>query len=120
MKSNIKFIISTLVLVIGFNAANAQEKLPKIRTVEFKVDGVCEMCKNRIQSSALIKGVKLAQWNKESKQLKVIYSTKNATEEAIHKAIAEAGHDTEKMKAKDENYNALPGCCLYRDGLETH
>jgi len=32
---------------------------------------------------------------------------------AIHKAIANAGHDTDKEKAPDEVYKNLPGCCQY-------
>jgi Cu(I)/Ag(I) efflux system membrane fusion protein len=33
---------------------------------------------------------------------------------AIQKAIANAGHDTEKIKAEDKVYNTLPECCKYR------
>jgi hypothetical protein len=29
--------------------------------------------------------------------------------------IAAVGHDTDKVKAKDEVYADLPFCCLYRD-----
>jgi mercuric ion binding protein len=31
----------------------------------------------------------------------------------IHKAIAEAGHDTEKESAPDDVYDNLPECCKY-------
>ena len=31
----------------------------------------------------------------------------------VHMAIANAGHDTEMHKAKDEAYNNLPACCKY-------
>ena len=52
--------------------------------------------------------------------LKVIFVPEKVTLDDIHKAVAEAGHDTEKVKAADEVYNKLPKCCLYRDGVESH
>ena len=38
----------------------------------------------------------------------------NANVDDIHKAIAKAGHDTEKFKSDNETYNSLPDCCKYR------
>ena len=41
------------------------------------VDGVCGMCEKRIESNCLAtKGIKLADWNKENRMLKVIYNEK--------------------------------------------
>ena len=52
------------------------------------VDGVCGMCEKRIESNCLAtKGVKLADWNKESKMLKVIYNEKKISLDEIHKKI---------------------------------
>jgi hypothetical protein len=98
----------------------SQEQASKFVTCEIKVTGVCKMCKKRIENAALIKGVKFVEWNKGSQMLKVIYKPKNVTEGAIHNAIAEAGHDTEKVQASQASYEKLPKCCLYRDGVEVH
>ncbi|MFW5656537.1 MAG: heavy-metal-associated domain-containing protein [Bacteroidota bacterium] len=98
----------------------AQKEKKKVETKTFEVSGVCDMCEKRIENAALIKGVKYAEWNKEAQKLKVIYKTKLTNEKAIHKAVAEAGHDTEKVKATDESYEKLPACCAYRDGVEIH
>lgn len=35
--------------------------------------------------------------------------------DAVAKAIAAAGHDTDKYKAVKAVYDTLPGCCKYRD-----
>ena len=78
------------------------------------------MCKNRIETAAYIKGVKFAEWNKETKVLKVSYKSTKVTEDDIHKAIAGVGHNTEKVKATQETIESLPGCCRYDDGVETH
>ena len=120
MKTKIYFTYLVLISLIIATPSLAQKKTKKIITTEFNVDGVCKMCKERIENAALIKGVKLAKWNKETSKLKVIYNTKKTTLDKIHKSIAAAGHDTDVLKGNDEAYKKLPGCCAYRDGVEKH
>ena len=80
------------------------------------VDGVCGMCENRIESNCLAtKGIKLADWNKENRMLKVIYNEKKISLEEIHKRIASIGHDTNFETASEESYGKLDMCCKYRD-----
>ncbi len=115
------FALTLLLVTLDLSAQNKTEsKKKKIETCEFSVQGVCTMCKDRIEKAALIKGVKMVEWDKESQILKVIYATKKVGEEEIHQAIADAGHDTEKVKAADGVYAKLPDCCAYRDGVEVH
>ena len=102
------------------NNCAGTNQIKKIETAEFKVAGVCKMCKKRIGDAALVKGVKLAEWNKDTQTLKVIFRTDRIKEDTIHDLVAKAGHDTEKVKASDENYKTLPDCCAYRDGVEVH
>ena len=104
---------------VSMNSISAQET-KKVITAEFKVEGVCNMCKERIENAALIKGVKFAEWSKEKQVLKVIYKSKHTDELSIHKAVAKAGHDTEKEKASSAIYGKLPNCCAYRDGVKIH
>ena len=115
-----KTIINSSILFVLFAFIALPSFAQKTQTSEIKVEGVCGMCKERIETAALIKGVKMATWNKETQMLKVIFKTKNATEEEIQKAIAAVGHDTEKVKASDEAYKKLPDCCAYRDGVKSH
>ncbi|NOQ24921.1 MAG: efflux RND transporter periplasmic adaptor subunit [Bacteroidales bacterium] len=80
----------------------------------FEVGGACEMCKSRIEETALaLNGVDQAEWNTEDHILHLSFDAKKVKLNEIHKAIANAGHDTELEKASDEIYNGLPGCCLY-------
>ena len=80
------------------------------------VSGSCEMCKERIESAAkAVKGVTSAEWNGEEQQLHLNFDTAETSLEAIGKALARAGHDTEPDKASDDVYDALSGCCKYRD-----
>jgi len=81
----------------------------------FNVDGLCSMGKERIEKAAKnVDGVKKANWCKDSKKATVHFKEEKVEKNAIQKAIAKAGHDTEKMKASDEAYAALPQCCKYR------
>lgn len=81
----------------------------------FKVRGNCGMCKDRIEEAALsVAGVESATWESEAEMLHLNFVAAKTNSDAIQKAVAAVGHDTEKFKAPDEVYKELPGCCLYR------
>jgi len=120
-----KIIITLIisVLILGFSQhSKAQEYNKKtVLTDSVLVDGVCGMCKDRIENAALIKGVKTVQWNKNTHYLVVKYKPAKVSMEVIQKEIAKAGHDTGDFIADDKIYNNLPPCCHYRSGeIETH
>lgn len=120
MKS-ILYKISIIFLLISISTVtNAQEKSSKYTTSKFMVKGVCDDCKERIENGALIKGVKFAEWDKEKQEITVIFNAKKTSLDEIHKAIAEVGYDTDKIKASKEAYAKLPACCAYNDGVEKH
>ncbi len=78
------------------------------------VAGNCEMCAARINKAALsVAGVLSSDWSAETKMLKVSFNNKQTNLKKIEKAIAKAGHDTRKHKAKADTYSELPGCCKY-------
>ena len=109
-----QIIIAAVLIFVG-NVAIAQ----KVQTIKFEVGGNCEMCKERIEKSVDVKGVKYAEYHLEDHQMAVTFSTKKITEMEIHQLIANVGHDTDKVKASDEVYEGLHHCCKYRDE-ETH
>ena len=107
MKTNILLTIIVLFTTLGFSQTKSQ--------IIF-VDGVCGMCEKRIESNCLAtKGIKMAEWNKENRMLKVIFNEKKISLEEIHKKIASIGHDTKLETAPDEAYQKLDMCCKYRD-----
>lgn len=112
MKTNTIAIFLFLAAVFFSTASFAQGKVVK---ANIKVFGNCGMCKERIETALDKAGVKVATWDPASKNLEVVYNSKKITELQIHELIAEVGHDTEKVKAKNEVYSKLPFCCLYRD-----
>ena len=90
----------------------AQKK--DLQKTTFDVDGVCGMCKARIEKTAFgLKGVKTASWDIPSHQFQVLFDANKVSIEDIHTAIGNAGHDTPLATAPDEVYENLPMCCLY-------
>ena len=85
----------------------------KIKKIKFQVNGVCEMCKNRIETALDVKGIRLADWNIKTKFCRVKFNSEVISENKIHQLIAKLGHDTSKCKATDEDYNNLYYCCHY-------
>jgi len=72
------------------------------------------MCQSRIQKAAFsVPGVKSANWSPDTHKLNLILNEEKANIADIKKAIAKAGYDTEEVKATNENYDKLPGCCQY-------
>ena len=80
------------------------------------VKGSCEMCKDRIEKAAKeVEGVSFASWETEKQVLHLNYDPDKTSVDDIAKAVAKAGHDTDKYKADQATYDALPACCKYRD-----
>ena len=107
------FKLFIAVLFITFTTQGVAQS-SNIKTITFKVDGVCGMCKDRIESTLDIKGVKFVEWNVNSHVCEVIFRTDKITEKEIHQALADVGHDTEKIKASEKAYAQIHGCCKYR------
>lgn len=81
-----------------------------------EVDGVCMMCKERIEKACYkTKGVKSAVWDVKTHELKLIFDESKTNLNTIQKNIAAVGHDTKEIKATDEAYNSVHACCKYRD-----
>jgi len=118
-----KYVFLVLIAAFSFTGAFAQKpaKAKKIQTSTLDVAGVCGDCKRRIEKAALVKGVKIATWDKRAQKLKVIYQPAKVSEKQIAQAVADAGYDAAGIVATDEVYSSLPGCCQYRDkSIEIH
>ena len=112
MKAIRSFIL--IMAVIAISSVALQAQTGKSGTQSFKVEGKCEMCKERIETAAKgVKGVKSAVWDVKTHLLAVNLSA--STDIAlVGVAVAKAGHDNGKNKADDKIYKALPMCCKYR------
>lgn len=113
MKKYIVFFFSFFL----FLHADAQKD---IRTDTLKVSGNCNMCKERIEEAAYIKGVKHAEWKKAQQLLVVTYRPSRTHADSILKHISRAGHRSEKFEADSQQYEKLPNCCQYKADNRPH
>ena len=117
----IKVIIVVIGALFAFHSTNAQsdkfERTIGIKTQTIKVNGVCIMCKKRIEIAALsVPGVKSATWVEDVNNLTIKYNLfKKDAVGNVEKKIASVGHDTESYKADDKAYSSLPDCCHYHN-----
>jgi periplasmic mercuric ion binding protein len=112
----VKFLIA-VVLMMSIGAVAVSQTAPQKsngpKTESFKVSGKCEMCKTRIEKTAKAEGASSAVWDMKTTLLTVTYDPSKTSKDALSKKLASVGHDTEKYKADDKVYNALPACCHY-------
>lgn len=107
-----RLFVITLVL-FAVTTGIAQNK--NARAV-IEVDGICGMCKERIEKAAIrTKGVKSAVWDIQTHDLSLIYDERKTNLKEIQQNIADVGHDTKAIKATEEAYLSVHECCRYRD-----
>lgn len=105
--------ILIIALMLTGTLTFAQNKNAK---ASMEVDGICGMCKARIEKACLnTKGVKFATWSIETHELKLIFDERKTNTEIIKNQVLTAGHDVKDEKATDEAYAAVHACCKYRD-----
>lgn len=104
-------IIAFILLTFGMNA---QEKKNKNARYSVEVNGNCDQCKKRIEKTAYgVSGVKSAVWSTNDHMLQLLINEEKTSLTAVEQAVAKVGHDTENVKASDEDYKNLHSCCLY-------
>ncbi|WP_435623504.1 heavy-metal-associated domain-containing protein [Flagellimonas sp.] len=114
MRKGIVILASLLITIVSFG----QEKNKKMT---FEVDGVCDMCKVRIEKAALgVPGVKYAIWDIPTHQLSLVVDERKTNSMEIKSAIVQAGHDTKELKATQEAYESVHPCCRYRELDSNH
>lgn len=103
-------IVLTVLISTATFAQNKNEK------VSLEVDGVCLMCKGRIERACLnTKGVKSAIWDVKTHELKLIFDARKTNLKTIQGNVVAVGHDTKGLKATDKAYDTVHPCCKYRD-----
>jgi copper chaperone CopZ len=113
--SLIAFLAAISGLTISAQTHNPSMNMKMVngKTETFKVWGNCEMCKARIEKAVKEEGATSADWNMETKLLKVTFNPSKTRVDTFVKKLASVGHDTETMRAEDKAYDALPACCKY-------
>lgn len=85
-----------------------------VTTTSFKAYGNCGMCERRIEGAVNeMTGVISSDWSADTDMLAVKYDPKKVNLQQIKEKVAGVGHDTDDVRAKDEVYDKLHGCCKY-------
>ena len=101
------------VLFFGLLSTSNSFAQSSVKDETIKVWGNCGMCKTTIEKAATKAGASTANWNEDSKELKVSYAVNKTSSEKIQQQIAKSGYDTQGFKATDKAYDKLNGCCKY-------
>jgi copper chaperone CopZ len=111
-----KLIMIMLVTLVGLSVQAQEKKQEKNKNAKYEisVNGNCGICKKRIEKAAYsVPGVKSAQWHQDHHDMHLIIDENKCSLDDVRAAVAKAGHDTDKIKATDEDYARLHGCCQY-------
>jgi periplasmic mercuric ion binding protein len=103
------------------NAQTSTEKSTKksTETIKIKTSAECDMCKKRIEKEILlVKGVKKATLDLETKVLTVEYNPTKTNPDTIRKAISNIGYDADDVKANNRSSRQLPQCCQKPDSAK--
>ncbi len=109
MKKQLTMVLSFLCITL-FSFAQTKDST---FTEKINVWGNCNMCKNKIEKAAKAAGATTADWNDETKILYVTYTASKSNNKKIQQKVADAGYDTQDLRASDAAFNKLPGCCKY-------
>jgi copper chaperone CopZ len=134
MKKSIKIILAlTTGILIGWflpdlistddsdSSIDNVEKIVELMGTEtsFGVKGNCGMCKKTIETAAKsLDGVIKADWDKQSKQVSLVYDSQIIDLMSIHQAIANSGYGTELVENNMDSYENLPLCCKYDPDMD--
>lgn len=116
-----KVILLLSVIMLGLSSQAQEETKNKNAKIYMEVDGICGMCKKRIEGAALkTKGVKFAQWDVKTHQLSLIVDERKTDKATIQQNILNVGHDiilseNKKLEAALKAYESVNPCCKYRD-----
>lgn len=108
-----------IVLSVISLSAFGQKQKGKFKEINFQVTGVCGMCEERIEGALDVSGIRIADWDRKTDKCRVVYNTEKISELEIHQLVADVGHDTDKIKAKEDKYGSLNSCCKYK-AVEKH
>lgn len=105
-----KIILAFAISIVSLSAIAQNQSTLKTDTLG--VEGVCGMCKKRIESAAKSnEGVVAAAWDLEKQLLTVVYDSVKVSLEQIQTSISEAGHNTTGLDRNSDRYKELPYCC---------
>jgi len=114
MRPITKFLLLLYSLAMFACGGGSNSNVTANSNATFKIWGNCEMCKETIEGSLKVEGIKSADWDKDTKIITVAFDSTKVTLDQIEKNVSAVGYDTEKFRGDDRAYAGLPECCQYQ------
>lgn len=114
MRPITKFLLLLCILAMFACGGRSNSNVTANSNATFKIWGNCEMCKETIEGSLKVEGIKSADWDKDTKMMTVAFDSTKVTLDQIEKNVSAVGYDTEKFRGDDHAYAGLPECCQYQ------
>lgn len=102
-------VVVAAIALLSFTFGNGKKERSS-----FTVYGVCGMCETRIEKAINeLDGVSWADWEQETMELTVKFDSDVISLEEIKQKAADAGHDSDDIRATEDAYENLHPCCKY-------
>jgi mercuric ion binding protein len=112
MKTTMKSFLNAFLLIAIMSMGTEAIALSKTKVVNIKTSAVCASCKARIEKALTsAEGVEAAILNLNNKQVKVKYDPAKTSPEKLREVVVNTGYNADDVKANEEAYHKLPGCC---------
>ena len=107
MKNQIKYILTSLFLMMGISS-----QAQSTDTLLIATSGQCNTCKKTLENDMKFeKGVESVNYDIETQILTVVYKPEKTTPEKVKTAVTKIGYDADEMPADPKAYSKLPDCC---------
>ena len=105
-----RYFILLLFFYFLIGDISAQEK--KVMTAIINTSAECNSCKVRLEEKLNhISGIRFAELNLESKDLRVSYNSKKISLNKIRNIISQVGYNADNIIANPNSVKKLPDCC---------
>lgn len=112
IKFEIKTVLMFLIFVLGLTVTGYSQ----VQEIIIQTTAQCDECKHNIEKALMAEsGVRFAELDIKSKQVKVVYNSKKITPEALRNAISMIGYDADTVPADSAAVLRLKPCCT-KDG----
>lgn len=103
------------VILLAFLSLSVNTIAQELVEYSFQVQGMCGMCKDRIEQTAKELGhAATANWDVASKAFVVNIDESITSIDHVRNTLAKAGHDNGNFTAPQDVYDNLHECCKYR------
>ncbi len=112
MKSIIKSIAASLLVIFAMSLLVSAMAEPKSESVKFQSSPVCTMCKSRIETALQkVDGVLASLVNLNNGKISIKFDPAITNVESLKSSILNLGYSANGTQPNKESFDKLPDCC---------